>query len=130
VSKLSAALPQAPVLVLTDADPHGIDIASVYQHGPLITTLGIPSLPHAQRIGMRIEDGLRVAHEFPASAIPLSEQDRSKARWLLSHKSQLLSTESKNQLETMLEIGMKFELEAMSMGSSTDLILFIKHHLE
>ncbi|PFX31488.1 Meiotic recombination protein SPO11 [Stylophora pistillata] len=124
---------QIPILALVDADPHGIEILSVYKFGSKALSFDAQSLtvPVLKWLGVLPSDIIRLS--IPRDQlIPLTERDRYKARELLDRPYIQSHEVWKKEIETMLSQGFKAEIQALSsisfnFLSETYLPVKIKH---
>lgn len=104
-----------PVYVLTDADPYGFYIYSVYRSGSI--TLGYESerlaTPGARFLGLTVTDiyDYKIPRNF---IIKAKERDVKRAKELLNYPWFKQSKEWVRQLELFLEKQEKVEIEALS----------------
>jgi len=104
-----------PVYVLTDADPYGFYIYSVYRSGSI--TLGYESerlaTPRARFLGLTVTDiyDYKIPKNF---IIKAKERDLKRAKELLNYPWFRQSKEWIRQLELFLEKQEKVEIEALS----------------
>jgi DNA topoisomerase-6 subunit A len=104
-----------PVYVLTDADPYGFYIYSVYRSGSI--TLGYESerlaTPGARFLGLTVTDiyDYKIPRNF---IIKAKERDLKRAKELLNYPWFKQSKEWVRQLELFLEKQEKVEIEALS----------------
>lgn len=104
-----------PVYVLTDADPYGFYIYSVYKSGSI--TLGYESerlaTPNARFLGLTVTDiyDYKIPRNF---IIKARERDLKRARELLNYPWFRDSREWVKQLKLFLEKQEKVEIEALS----------------
>ncbi|XP_027040991.1 meiotic recombination protein SPO11-like [Pocillopora damicornis] len=124
---------QIPILALVDADPHGIEILSVYKFGSKALSFDAHSLtvPVLKWLGVLPSDitRLSIPHD---QLIPLTERDKSKARELLDRPHIQSQEVWKQEIKTMLSLGFKAEIQALSsisfnFLSETYLPVKIKH---
>ncbi|KAE8254066.1 hypothetical protein A4X13_0g3556 [Tilletia indica] len=130
--------------ILTDGDPHGIDILRMYQYGNgTIQRPGRFAVPHLEWLGLRTADFMLAgpkstghqdieAHQDSAEGregeggealvsqgmLRLSPADRKKAESLISHDG--LSELLKNELRIMLHYGGKAELEVLFESTTSE----------
>ncbi|KAM7427101.1 endodeoxyribonuclease [Porites harrisoni] len=124
---------QIPILALVDADPHGIEILSVYKFGSKALSFDAHSLtvPVIKWLGVLPSDinRLSIPHD---KRIPLTDRDKSKARDLLE-RPYIKSQEAwVQEIKAMLSLGYKAEIQALSSVSfefltDTYLPVKIKH---
>lgn len=104
-----------PVYVLTDADPYGFYIYSVYRSGSI--TLGFESdrlaTPEARFLGLTVTDiyEYKIPRNF---IIKAKDRDVKRAKELLNYPWFKQSKEWVKQLELFLEKQEKVEIEALS----------------
>nr|XP_058968762.1 meiotic recombination protein SPO11-like [Pocillopora verrucosa] len=124
---------QIPILALVDADPHGIEILSVYKFGSKALSFDAHSLtvPVLKWLGVLPSDitRLSIPHD---QLIPLTERDKCKARELLDRPHIQSQEVWKQEIKTMLSLGFKAEIQALSsisfnFLSETYLPVKIKH---
>lgn len=105
-----------PVFIITDADVHGIRIASTYES----------SLPHllVHWLGVRPSHNGTYFCVKPEALLPLSDSDRATLRSTICQMSQksALMTQNKHlfiaEMNALLLSNRKFEMEALSSDSS------------
>ncbi|XP_073257853.1 meiotic recombination protein SPO11-like [Porites lutea] len=124
---------QIPILALVDADPHGIEILSVYKFGSKALSFDAHSLtvPVIKWLGVLPSDinRLSIPHD---KRIPLTDRDESKTRDLLE-RPYIKSQEAwVQEIKAMLSLGYKAEIQALSSISfefltDTYLPVKIKH---
>ncbi|XP_067033456.1 meiotic recombination protein SPO11-like [Acropora muricata] len=106
---------QIPVLGLVDADPHGVEILSVYKFGSKALSFDSHNLtvPIIKWLGVLPSDIERLA--IPGDKrIPLTERDRTKARELLERPYIKVQKPWAQEIEAMLSMGYKAEIQALS----------------
>ncbi|KAK2574378.1 Meiotic recombination protein SPO11 [Acropora cervicornis] len=106
---------QIPVLGLVDADPHGVEILSVYKFGSKALSFDSHNLtvPIIKWLGVLPSDIERLA--IPGDKrIPLTERDRTKAHELLERPYIKLQKPWAQEIEAMLSMGYKAEIQALS----------------
>lgn len=115
-------LERPSVLALTDADPHGLEIALCYQSGSLALAhfnkkLACPSL---QLKGVSISYVIANLDRLASGMIRLSLRDRTKAREMLSRVwlKDSSFTGYRKELQRLLFLGCKAELEIFSSFTS------------
>ncbi|XP_034288963.1 meiotic recombination protein SPO11 isoform X1 [Pantherophis guttatus] len=109
-----------PIFALMDADPHGIEIMSIYKYGSVSMSFEAHRLtvPAVRWLGLLPSDIYRL--NVPKSAlIPLTKEDQSKltalqARPYIAHESAW-----KKELDIMETFKMKAEIQAL-ISFSTD----------
>ncbi|KAL5015911.1 hypothetical protein ScPMuIL_005500 [Solemya velum] len=110
---------QMPVLVLVDADPHGIEIMTVYKYGSrsLAFETEFLAVPALRWLGVLPTDITRLG--IPESAfIPLSNTDRKKASDLLQRPCVKHHLAWQQEIERLLGTG-KVEIQCLDTISST-----------
>ncbi|KAJ1307298.1 hypothetical protein OPQ81_001408 [Rhizoctonia solani] len=112
VSIFSNELPEyIPILCLVDADPHGIDILSVYKFGSRTMAHEDLAAERVKWIGIKRGDLEQVG--IPLSGMmEITPTDVHKAESML--RSETLPTEWAEELEQMLETGTKAEIEIIA----------------
>jgi DNA topoisomerase VI subunit A len=103
-----------PALLCVDADPAGIQVALTYAHGSVSTALETPWLAcnNIWWAGLCPSDIGRFCR--PADMIRLSEDDAEAARRLLAHPSEAyVNARVRDELSTLVDLGMKVELDAL-----------------
>ncbi|KAL7672959.1 hypothetical protein ACOME3_007834 [Neoechinorhynchus agilis] len=93
--------------VLTDGDPHGIEIALIYQR---------ISVSHCKWIGVH-PDEMNELQSFCEAMVP---QDIAKLKSLLDRKD--ISEPIRKQLEVLEELKQKCEIESIVMRSENALV--------
>ncbi|XP_045159068.2 meiotic recombination protein SPO11-like [Mercenaria mercenaria] len=109
-----------PILVLVDADPHGIEIMTVYKFGSKALSFETEHLavPCIKWLGILPSDIFRLG--IPeTSLIPLSKADRIKGLELLSRPYIQHYPLWRNEIENMLASGRKAEIQALDSISSS-----------
>ncbi|GAA5888179.1 hypothetical protein JCM5296_000220 [Sporobolomyces johnsonii] len=122
VKRLADDLPSIPLLFLVDSDPHGLEILSTY-------VLGSSSLSHdaanlaigpgrANWVGIKPSewDSLGIKRE---ELLMLTSADRKKAGAMI--KREWWPVEWRKELEYMLHLSRKAEIEALSSSPSSQL---------
>ncbi|KAE8267363.1 hypothetical protein A4X09_0g4987 [Tilletia walkeri] len=130
--------------ILTDGDPHGIDILRMYQYGNgTIQRPGRFAVPRLEWLGLRTVDFMQAGHKSTGhqdaeshqvsaeggegdgaealvsqGMLRLSPADRKKAESLISHDG--LSEVLKNELGIMLHYGGKAELEVLFESTTSE----------
>ncbi|KAL9979927.1 hypothetical protein ACROYT_G008447 [Oculina patagonica] len=106
---------QIPILALMDADPHGIEILSVYKFGSKALSFDAHSLtvPVIKWLGVLPSDinRLSISHD---KLIPLTDRDKCKARELLERAYIKSQGAWEQEIRTMLSLGHKAEIQALS----------------
>ncbi|GAA5850652.1 hypothetical protein JCM8547_001945 [Rhodosporidiobolus lusitaniae] len=119
VKRLADELPSVPIFALVDSDPHGLEILSTYRFGSASLSFDSANLT----VGERIEwlgvkgtewDALGIDRD---ELLPLTKADRSKALAMLNRE--WLPEEWRRELEYMLHLGRKAEIQAISSTSSS-----------
>jgi DNA topoisomerase VI subunit A len=113
VQRLSTEL-KLPVYVLVDNDPWGFYIYSVLKQGSI--NLAYESMrmavPGARFIGLSSFD--KTKYKLPSNvAIPMNDQDNSRARQMLAYPW-FGAPRWQKEIQEMVRSGQKFELEALS----------------
>ncbi|KAM0791460.1 hypothetical protein ACM66B_005914 [Microbotryomycetes sp. NB124-2] len=116
LSRLSSEAPDLPIFGLFDADPHGIDILSTYQHGSRAMSFDNEALQVAsiQWIGLQLSQ-LDAYGVQKNELLPLTLADRRKALSLLKRVE--LVEFCKRELERMLHLQYKAEIEVLCSKS-------------
>ncbi|CAE6427164.1 unnamed protein product [Rhizoctonia solani] len=112
VSVFSNELPERiPILCLVDADPHGMEILSVYKFGSKILAHEDVAAERVQWIGVKRADIERLG--IPSfEMLKITPTDVRKAENMIC--SETLPVEWAEELEEMLETGTKAEIEVIS----------------
>ncbi|CCA67136.1 related to Spo11-Coprinopsis cinerea [Serendipita indica DSM 11827] len=120
--KLSSGLPETvPIFALVDADPHGIEILSVYAFGSISMRHQNDGLT-AERvvwIGVMLTE-LERRGVAAGDMLGLNQRDRKKLESLLRREDRVMPQLWKNELRFMLERGQKAEIEAVYSGGLQD----------
>jgi len=124
VHNLSEGVPNSiPCLALMDADPHGLDILSVYKYGSQKLkhegeTLESPKL---KWIGLRFREIDSLGLDIDA-LLPFTKYDHQKAVAMLKRSNEVLPNRWRRELSAMLHIRRKAELELLAdvTGYGTD----------
>ncbi|KAL9262898.1 Meiotic recombination protein SPO11-1-like protein [Drosera capensis] len=108
-----------PVYCLVDCDPYGFDILTTYRFGSMQMAYDAKylRLPEICWLGAFISDSEK--YSLPSQCLlPLTIEDKKKAEAMV-HRCYLHSEEPqwRSELELMLEKGVKFEIEALSVYS-------------
>ncbi|CAE6434409.1 unnamed protein product [Rhizoctonia solani] len=112
VSIFSYELPEhIPILCLVDADPHGMDILSVYKFGSKTMAHEELAAERVEWMGVKRED-LELIGISGSEMLATSAADVRKARSML--RSDTLPAEWAEELEQMLETGTKAEIEIIA----------------
>ncbi|XP_001636181.3 meiotic recombination protein SPO11 [Nematostella vectensis] len=104
-----------PVMALVDADPHGIEILSVYKYGSKALSFNVHDLtvPTIRWLGVWPSEVDRLS--IPEHVrIPLTERDRSKCHALLKRPFMDSHPAWRQEIEHMLTKGYKAEMQALS----------------
>ncbi|GAA5988814.1 hypothetical protein JCM5350_000382 [Sporobolomyces pararoseus] len=119
VKKLADDFPTIPIIFLVDADPHGIEILSTYVLGSSALSHDSSNLAIGQErakwIGLKpssLIDDLARRDE----SLSLSSRDRRKAIAMM--KREWLPAEWRRELEYMLHLNRKAEIEILSSSTS------------
>nr|CAD7429632.1 unnamed protein product [Timema monikensis] len=104
-----------PTFVLTDADPHGIEIMCVYRFGSLRMCHEAEFLatPAVRWLGVHPRD----VETLGMDASPLSRTDKDKLRHLSERPYTLADARLSRQVDLQLESGVKAEIEGMARFS-------------
>ncbi|XP_010465120.1 PREDICTED: meiotic recombination protein SPO11-1-like isoform X1 [Camelina sativa] len=110
---------QLPVHCLVDCDPYGFEILATYRFGSMQMAYDIESLraPDMKWLGAFPSDS-EIYNVPKQCLLPLTEEDKKRTEALLLRcylKREL--PQWRLELETMLERGVKFEIEALSVHS-------------
>lgn len=102
-----------PILALTDADPHGIEILCSYKFGCQTTAYEEPYLavPQMRWLGLLPSDVIQLSLE--SNTVPLSPMDLRKIDSLIKRPYMKRRQYWISQLEQMRELGRKAELESL-----------------
>ncbi|GAB2230426.1 hypothetical protein Drorol1_Dr00014691 [Drosera rotundifolia] len=108
-----------PVYCLVDCDPYGFDILTTYRFGSMQMAYDAKylQLPEICWLGAFISDSEK--YSLPSECLlPLTSEDKKKAEAMV-HRCYLQCEEPewRLELERMLEEGVKFEIEALSVHS-------------
>ena len=132
LKRLTAEYPGVNVWIVTDADPHGIEIMTIYIFGSKTlagegTSLALPSAlwlgvhpSEIQSIG-----GLNINQREREKAIFLSETEQIRGAAEGSRFEQW-----RLEIEHMLTYGLKFEIEALYMEEGQNLTQYISDKLD
>lgn len=115
-----------PILALTDADPHGLEILCSYKYGNYTTSYEGPNVcsPHIKWLGLLPGDIKRLS--IPDSkTLPLSKPDIRKINSLVARPYLKENEAIQQQLSLMMEMGRKAELESLH----SDCDYFLKVYL-
>ncbi|XP_033738650.1 meiotic recombination protein SPO11-like [Pecten maximus] len=109
-----------PVMVLVDADPHGIEIMSIYKYGSRALShesiyLTVPSLGW---IGVLPSDVTRLGIDR-ANLLPMTKADRDKASELKSRPYYSQSTAFQREVDILLQTDYKAEIQCLESISTT-----------
>ncbi|XP_074320173.1 meiotic recombination protein SPO11-1 isoform X3 [Silene latifolia] len=107
-----------PVYGLVDSDPYGFDILTTYRFGSLEMAYDAELLriPEICWIGAFTSDSER--YDLPSQCLlPLSTEDKKRTEAILSRCYLQNELQWRLELEMMLEKGVKFEIEALSVHS-------------
>ncbi|KAK2162111.1 hypothetical protein NP493_1542g00026 [Ridgeia piscesae] len=121
---------QLPTLALVDADPHGFEIMAVYKFGSRSLSFEAANLtvPAVRWLGVLPSDIDRL--HIPRSAlIPLTTADKDKAQELLKRPYMSSQATWKHEIDILLKLGMKAEIQCLSAISPsflTDVYLLNK----
>jgi meiotic recombination protein SPO11 len=106
-----------PIYGLVDYDPDGLAIFSTYKHGSIGLAHESADLviPQLRWIGLRIEQILACGDDLHAGQglLTLSERDRKRARSMLGWEVLASEDDLKQELQTMLMLNMKAELQLL-----------------
>lgn len=119
-----------PVLALTDADPHGIEILCSYKYGNYTTAYEGSSVcvPHIKWLGLLPGDVKRLS--IPESSLlPLSESDMIKINSLVNRPYFKDNQAFQTQLNLIIEMGRKAELEALHTDCDYFLNVYLPNKL-
>ncbi|XP_071696502.1 meiotic recombination protein SPO11-1-like isoform X1 [Rutidosis leptorrhynchoides] len=110
-----------PVFCLVDCDPYGFDILTTYRFGSLQMAYDakIMRLPEIQWLGVFPSDA--ETYGVPQQCLlPMTVKDRSKTEAILNRcYLQRIVPQWRLKLQLLLESGVKFEIEALSVHSLT-----------
>ncbi|KAF5187311.1 Type 2 dna topoisomerase 6 subunit a [Thalictrum thalictroides] len=108
-----------PVYCLVDCDPYGFDILTIYRFGSMEMAYDAKSLrvPEIRWLGAFPSDSEN--YQLPEQCLfPLTEEDKKKAEaMLLRCYLQHEVPQWRSELQVMLQRGVKFEIEALSVVS-------------
>ena len=109
-----------PILALVDADPHGLEIMAIYRFGSMSLAFDAQSLavPAVRWLGVWPSDIERMKVPRPA-LLPLSQADEDKARDLLRRPYMSSQPQWKRELETLLQMRAKAEIQCLQSISPT-----------
>jgi meiotic recombination protein SPO11 len=105
-----------PIFVLTDADPHGAEIACCYKFGCFATAseASYLAVPQIRWLGLLPSDVEK--HPIPSSSlVNLTEHDYNKIKSLFKRPYLRRKTDWLNQLSLMRDMGKKAELECIDL---------------
>ncbi|XP_077997935.1 meiotic recombination protein SPO11-like [Glandiceps talaboti] len=104
-----------PIFVLVDADPHGMAILSVYKYGSRGLSFDTEELavPGIRWLGVLPSDIIKF-HVSQESLIPLTTADLDKAREIMKRPSYTSQPLWMKEMQTMLSMNNKAEIEALS----------------
>ncbi|GJN90694.1 hypothetical protein Rhopal_003708-T1 [Rhodotorula paludigena] len=118
LNRLARELPDVPIFALVDADPHGLDILSVYRFGSSLQSHDADNLvvPRIQWLGLKGTewDALDIDRD---ELLLLTAKDRTKALAMLRRPT--LPDEWRRELEYMLHLGRKAEIQILSSSPRT-----------
>ncbi|KAF8604722.1 DNA topoisomerase IV, alpha subunit [Ceratobasidium sp. AG-I] len=102
-----------PILILVDADAHGLEIVTTYKFGSRAMTHENDLLvaPRLEWIGVRHDDLVGLGVDL-SRMLKLTARDRQKAECMLDNPN--LEEDMRLELETMLNTGYKAEIEILS----------------
>jgi len=104
-----------PCLALVDADPHGLDILSVYKYGTQKMKHEGETLesPNLKWIGLRFHDiaSFGLGHD---ALIPFTKHDHRKVIAMLKRPKEILPNRWRRELSAMIHVRRKAELELLS----------------
>eukprot|EP00299_Pterocystis_sp_00344_P010822 c4939_g1_i1.p1 GENE.c4939_g1_i1~~c4939_g1_i1.p1 ORF type:complete len:317 (+),score=58.42 c4939_g1_i1:82-1032(+) len=122
--KFHACLPSIPLLILTDANPHGLEIASVYKFGSSIEgEERIFQLPALTWLGLKLSE----VDLTSRAVLEMTATDRAKISTL--QKCPLLPFDWKQELEFMEKCGKKCDIEYLSSENPTGIRELIEDKL-
>ncbi|KAK9084628.1 hypothetical protein Sjap_025039 [Stephania japonica] len=107
-----------PIYCLVDCDPYGFDILTTYRFGSMQMAYDAIFLrvPEIRWLGAFPSDSKR--YQLPEQCLlPLTTDDKRKAAAMLSRCYLQQAPIWRSELETMLQSGVKFEIEALSVTS-------------
>lgn len=132
LKRLTAEYPQVGVWIVTDADPHGIEIMTVYIFGSksLAGEGGNLALPTALWLGVHPSEiqgrgGLNINERERAKAGALRELEQLSRAEQGSRFAQW-----REEVEYLLVSGLKFEIEALYMEEGQNLTQYISDKLD
>ncbi|KAL3643073.1 hypothetical protein CASFOL_013888 [Castilleja foliolosa] len=110
-----------PVYCLVDCDPYGIDILATYRFGSMQMSYDSKSLrlPEMHWLGAFPSDCQK--YQLPQQCLlPLTAEDKNKAEGILRRCYMEREVPYwRSELQLMLDVGVKFEIEALSAQSIT-----------
>lgn len=126
---LASAQPRLSLAALTDFDPDGVAIFSVYKHGSASLThlndrLSVPGL---QRVGITADQLTSLPALNGQSLVELTPRDRRRAMRMLGWPH-LQNSEEKRELQVMLMLNVKAEIEALT-EQAEEWNAFVQHHI-
>lgn len=125
--------PSIPLMILTDADPHGINIASIYSkyihkhvQNPRLHWIGVMPSEHT-------EASLNIS---PSAILSLQDREKTITRNLLANREFKQSLPRSlvevmcRELKFMLDHDVKFEVEALVASRTHNMLQNIRRHRE
>ncbi|GAA5886178.1 hypothetical protein JCM6882_004290 [Rhodosporidiobolus microsporus] len=117
LKRLAEEDPSVPLLALVDSDPHGLDILSTYRFGSASLAFDAANLTvdSLEWLGVKGSewDALGIDRD---ELLSLTKADRTKAAAML--RREWLPDEWRRELEYMLHLGRKAEIQILSSSSS------------
>jgi meiotic recombination protein SPO11 len=112
-----------PIFGLVDGDAHGLEILCTFRHGSLALSYESPNLvvPAIRWLGILPSDigDYKLSKEVQ---IPLTANDRKKINDLKQRKYMIENISWTKQLNLLLEIGTKVEIQSLAEHSPTFLL--------
>ncbi|XP_054161327.1 meiotic recombination protein SPO11-like [Oppia nitens] len=114
---------EIPIFGLVDGDAHGLEILCTFRHGSLALSYESPNLvvPAIKWLGILPID-IRDYKLSPNVQIPLKDNDRKKIEDLKARKYMLENYQWTQQLNILLKIGKKVEIQSLAEHSPTFLL--------
>ncbi|CAG2176077.1 unnamed protein product [Oppiella nova] len=114
---------EIPVFGLVDGDAHGLEILCTFRHGSLALSYESPNLvvPAIKWIGILPTDIIDYKLS-PSVQIPLKENDKKKIQDLKNRQYMKENIQWTRQLNLLLRIGKKVEIQSLAEHSATFLL--------
>ncbi|KZT43660.1 DNA topoisomerase IV, alpha subunit [Sistotremastrum suecicum HHB10207 ss-3] len=122
VHRLTEWVPdEIPCFMLVDADPHGMDILSLYRFGSQRMKHEAENLvsPKLRWIGLRASELTSFGIDR-SKLIPLSEQDHKKAMSMLQRPLETMPQKWRKELSNMVHLRYKAEIEILCEAAPAD----------